>query len=320
MIWLFHGKQPFISQREALKSFTEICAKYPEYSPVKIDCDTAEADTIISTYKTVDMFSAGKNILLKRLTKNKKKEDIFEDLKSFVEKNEAIKLDLINIILWEEDKVASNTRFFKFFNGLKSVTEASEFNKRTFVSWAEKELNASGVKADKTAIYKIAQMVNYEPERFVNELEKYRLSGFEKIDEKVVDKLSADTLEYKIWDLIEQINNKSADNKAKASSILERLFQTNTDPYYILSMINWNLRQVLLAKHMNESGAERNTIASKLRIPPFNISNVLHAGNAFTMAQLENIYEKVNNLDYEMKIGNIEPKTGITLLLTIITN
>lgn len=223
-------------------------------------------------------------------------------------------------MLWESEKVASNTKIFKFFNGLKASFEASDFNKRTFASWAEKEIALAGIKADKLMAYKLCQMCNFEAERLMNEVEKYRLSGMEKLTEKEMEELSADTLEYKIWDLIDQVNHKSAESKAKSPQILERLLSTNVDPYYILSMINWNLRQVVLAKHMSQKGIDRNTIASRLRIPPFNIGTVLHTGEDYTDKQLEQFYEKTNNLDYEMKIGNIEPKTGLTLLLTILTN
>lgn len=94
MIELYHGKQSYISLRNAQRRLIELAEKFPGYNVIKIDCDSADADSIITAYKNVDMFCEGKTIFLKRLTTNKQKEAIFEDLKEFVEKNDSIKTDV----------------------------------------------------------------------------------------------------------------------------------------------------------------------------------------------------------------------------------
>jgi DNA polymerase-3 subunit delta len=148
-----------------------------------------------------------------------------------------------------------------------------------------------------------------------HEISKYTVSGLKKITAEAIREISPDTHENDIWELIEALN--SSTKQVEAISILENLFQSNTDAYYIIAMLVRNLRQMILVKDMTESGFDSKEICSKLRIPPFTLPQIKSASSKYTTKALIDLYEKITNMDFETKIGNIEPKVGLTLMLVL---
>jgi DNA polymerase-3 subunit delta len=308
MYLLIHGKNTFLSHREAKNRFKDLKESYPSYECLVIESERLEPSDIIQNIETTDMFSEGKNILIKRLYNNKEKKEITEYL---IETIDSLG-DSMNIILWEESKIPGNTRYLKYFKKQKSVLEIQDLNRRTFKSWAEKEIKREGLKAPNKIIYKISETSNYEPERFLNTLEKIKLSKAEEITQEVIEDYSVNTLKDSIWDLIDALNDK---NRKQPIDILENLLDQREDPIFILSMIVRNTRSLLLCKSLLEKGKKNKEIASVIGIPPFTVPSIAKKARNTDYGKLKRLYHRLTNLDYQVKTGQIEPKLGITLLI-----
>lgn len=310
MVKLFHGKTTYVSLKNAEKICLELRNNHPNYEFITINGDTDDTEKIGSAYKSIGMFSAGKILFIKRLSSNKNKAVIIEDLTAFIKDNPEIDTDLLHIVIWEDQKVASNTRYFKFFQAIKAVEEAPEMNKRTFITWAKSAITEKQMTAETDALQLLAERCNYEAERFNNELIKIELSGKSKITIKDVSDNSSDTFEYQIWDLIDALNS----GDSKTSIILENLFRNNLDPIYILAMMAWNLKQLVLVSYLIDKNLGQSEICSKLRIPPFRIYSLISSAKRIGFQKICLLYEKVNSLDYEVKTGGIDGKLGLSML------
>jgi len=316
MYKLFHGKEGFLSYREAKRYLARIREQFPQYAFTAVDCETSNTDQIVQTYKTVDMFSSGKIVFLNRLSENKAKEAILEDIKASIIDSPS---DLIILIIWEDQKIASNTKFFKAFNQSKdTIYESPELNKRTFITWATEEIKNEDIKIDKSIIYELARRADYQVERFINEIEKLKLADSDKIDLDFIKNTTQDTYENTIWNLIDKLNSTDKNDKGESVKMLESLMKSNVDPIFIHAMITRNIRQLLLVKYLLSHDKESKEIASLLRIPPFTVPQLIHKAQDIPFKKLTLIYEKLSNLDYEMKIGNIDSKLGLTLLLSLL--
>ena len=53
-------------------------------------------------------------------------------------------------------------------------------------------------------------------------------------------------------------------------------------------------------------------------VPPFTVKTLVEASDKYDWDKIMNKYEKLCNLDYEIKIGKIDPKLGLTLFCTTI--
>ena len=83
-------------------------------------------------------------------------------------------------------------------------------------------------------------------------------------------------------------------------------------------MIARNLRLVTLTKYLLSQDTPFQEIASLIKVPPFTVRPLVEASNKYDWDKIKNKYEKLCNLDYEIKIGKIDSKLGLTLFCTTV--
>lgn len=315
MLKLFHGKDTFLSHQEARSTINQLQNKFADYSLVQLDCSSTEPEKIVQAYESFDMFSTGKIIYLKRVTENSDFKAISENIIEFCKTSDEIKNEKLHMLLWEFSKLRSNTRLYKLFKKTGQIYESPKLNKRTFLSWAKKYLKSEDIKLESSAISELAYRADFDTQRFSNEVEKLSLSGKKTINKSDLANLTSDTFEIDIWKLIDGLNK--SDKKASARSI-EKLFKQNIDPFFIYAMIARNIRQITQVKSLLSDSLSNSEICSALKIPPFTLPAIKLKAESFDWDRLTMIYEKTNNLDYEMKTGRIDPKLGLTLLITVL--
>lgn len=306
---IFHGKETFLSLREAKKETRELLEDKTA-EKITIEGDKVSAEKILDLLNTNSLFTPKRVIFIKRLYRNKDKKIIIPVLLEFLEKNHTN----TNIIIWEDQKIRSTTKYFKYFQGIKCCEESSELNKRSFPTWAYQEIKDQGVDLDKSLVGILSERTNFSPETFANEIQKLKLTGKRVFKQEDVIENSTDTLEYDIWKLIDSINsNKNIPQRIK---ILEKIILQEVDVNYIIAMLARNLRLTVQIKELTEKKKSTREIASILRIPPFTIPQMQNIAKEYTKEKISLLYEKLSSLDYEIKRGRIESRLGLILLIS----
>lgn len=308
MYKLYTGNETYISLSKA-KEFVKTLRSEnnPEY--ISLDAEKVKAGELIDLLSSSSLFNPQRVIFLKRVYRNKEKESIVSFLLEYLSED-------INdhIVIWEDQKINSITKYIKFFKKNNLLEEYTKLNKRTFSTWAKSIIEKEGIKIDSKALTLLVQYSNYDTERFENNVAKLKLLDKDLIEQEDVRDFAPDTLEEDIWKLLDEINSDTG----QPLLILENLFKQQVDPNYIISMIVRNMRLLVMAKYMIQNNSSYSQIASVLRIPPFTISPIIDAGRRYSEQRIRTIYEKLSSLDYEIKVGRIEPKLGLTLLCTIL--
>lgn len=308
MYKLYVGNETHLSLSEAKKCLNSLrIDSNVEY--ISLDVEKRKAGEVIDLLSSNSLFNPQRIIFLKRVYRNKEKESIVEFLLEYL--NTDIK---DHIIIWEDQKISSITRYIKFFKKNNLLEEYTKLNRRTFSTWAKNVLKEEQVKTDNNAFNLLIQYSNYDTERFENNVKKLKLLDKDNIEENDIKDLSPNTLEEDIWKLLDEINSTNG----QPLLILENLFRQGVDPNYIISMIVRNMRLLVIAKKMIENRNTYGEIASTLKIPPFTVKPIVDAGQKYSFEKIQLIYEKLSSLDYEIKVGRIEPKLGLTLLCTIL--
>lgn len=302
---LFHGNDSFLSLQEVRKYIEKLTIDGIER--ITVDATTLTGNQIISSLSTDDMFSNKRVLLVKRLLDNKNKEDVVAFLIDNIEK---LNPDT-QYIFWEQQKVPSNTKYFKLFKN--DLNEFSQMNKPGFYAWAKDILDSSGIKSDRETIIYLSNRVNFSTERLINEVEKYKLNQIDQLTTESIAELTADTLESQIWDLTDAINSST---KEKIYQTLNKLYSQEIDSNFIIAILARNMRLITQVKHMESQGKTSRDICSKLRIPPFTLPSLSSNAKRTDWDKIKYIYDKVASLDFEIKIGNIDAQTGLTLLLS----
>lgn len=308
MFKLYIGNEPYLSLREALNLVIQVReSQTAEY--ISIDAEKTDPSVLIDTLSSQNLFSPQRIILLKRVYRNKNKDVLITFLLEHLPNNRTD-----TIIIWEDQKVSSVTKYVKFFKSQNLLEEYNQLNKRTFQTWAKQEVDDMNLKLDSNTIRLLAEYSNYDPERFGNNLKKIKLLDKELVTQEDIKDIAPYTLEDDIWTLLDQIN--SSDRNTLLT--LERVLKQGIDANYVIAMIARNLRLLTMIKSLKEKGAVGNEIASILRIPPFTVPSLSKASDRYTMDKLKYIYEKICSLDYEIKVGRISGDLGLTVLCTIL--
>lgn len=305
---LYHGSSSFLSLEAVHAHIEEIKEKEPSITLNIVEASSVQDHNIIDLLTSNSLFSSKRILLLKRTYRNKSKDVLIENILQILEQKRGDDY----IILWEDQKIRSNTKYYKFFKKNNSVKEIAELNKRTFLTWLRGRLESYQLKIEPSVVKELAERTNYDPERCSNEIEKFKLNNLDKIISKEdVQALTTNTLEREIWDLTDAINQQ---DKEKSISILEKLSFQNTDPNYILSMLARNLRLIYLTKHLAEKGLDYRRISSSLKIPPFTTPSLMRASSKYSVDRIKLLYSKLSNLDFQIKSGRIDPNLGLTLI------
>lgn len=309
---LYHGSSHYLSLEAAHEQIDSIKSKKEGLEVLTINADTTDSQTILDTLTSQNLFISVRILFIKRLYRNKKKTDLIPTIINILENSTSQDI----VIFWEDQKIKSNTKYYKFFKKEENVKDYDELNKRTFFTWLKEELKKKNMKMEAIATKEIAERTNYDPERCANELNKLKLLLDDKeIKKDDIEKLITNTLERDIWALIDSINN--ADTQ-KSTKILEKLLSQSVDVNYIISMIGRNLRLVTLTKYLLEEKKSSREIASILKIAPFTVPSLIKSSKDYSEKKIVFLYTKLSNLDYQIKKGLIEPKLGITLLSSVL--
>jgi DNA polymerase III subunit delta len=306
---LFHGKDNFLSLRKAKEEVKELL-KDPSYENISVEGDKVDTEELLEILDTSSLFTDKRVIFLKRQYRSKKRKTLIPALIEFLEKENPN----TSLIIWEDQKIKGNTKYYKYFKESNSVEEFDELNKRTFSTWAKKEIENYKISLDTSLIKVLSERTNYSTESFVHELEKLELTGKDKFNIEDIKENTEDTLEYDIWKLIDSINSK--DKISNRMEVLENMLSNGIDPNYIIAMLARNLRLVVQLKELLEENTSSREIASILKIPPFTIPKMQIIAKEYSFEKISLLYEKLSSLDFEIKKGRIEPGLGLTLMVS----
>jgi len=206
----------------------------------------------------------------------------------------------------------------------KTLTEktvkAEEFDHLTGAKlevWIKKEVEQAGAKIESGAVRKLGLGVGADLWRMKSEIEKLiAFAGGKTIDEKMVDELVKAKMTSDIFKTIDALANR---NKQAALALLHRHLAEGESEIYLLGMLVYQFRNLLLVKSEIERGAQFQTLAKAIKLHPFVLRKSFEQGRAFTLPALKKIYERLLELDIAIKSGRIEPQVALDLVVGEIT-
>ena len=275
------------------------------FSPTE---EKKQSTEIIEILTSNSLFSDRRVLFLKRIYRNKDKDKLIPFLLEYLEKNEKD-----NLIIWEDQKVSSATKYVKYFKERKLLEEHNKLNKIGFKKYVKDLCVENNISLNSYLIDVLSEYSNYDTQRIENSIKKLKLLEKETVSEEDIHLIVANTVENDIWKLLDEINSK----EGKPLNILENLFKQKIDPLYIIPMIARNLRLITLTKYLLSNNASNSDIASAVKIPPFIVKPLVDTAHRYEWDKIRSRYEKLSNLDYEIKIGRIDARLGLTLFCTI---
>lgn len=114
------------------------------------------------------------------------------------------------------------------------------------------------------------------------------------------------------------IDSIAARNGRKAMDMLEKLLDEQDGLPLFFSLVG-HFRLVLQAREVVENGGTDDTVAKTLSIHPFRAKKITAQARTLSLASLEAIYRRLQQLDIEIKTGQILPDLALETLVLELT-
>lgn len=310
MIIFLYGEDSFRS----LAKLNEIIDSYKKVHKsglnlVDFDCQNNEFEDLKDNFKIVGMFAEKKLIILKNLFLSKKfQEDFQENVKELNDIKDVI-------VVFEKDKVDERLKLFKL---LKKEAKAQEFNYLSGVNllnWTKNEFAKYGAKIDTQALDLLLNFVGSDLWQLHNEVLK--LSNYKAkqiINSDDIKLLVRPKIDSDIFKTIEAVANK--DKKLAINLIKKHILAEDSGVcFYLLSMIAYQIKTLLIIKDLVEKNTPYAMIAKKAGLHPFVVQKNYYFCNKFTLSELKKIYRRIYEVDFDIKTGKLDPELGIETLI-----
>ena len=281
------------------------------------EASTEFSRTSFEDFKNViqqnSMFDEKKLIVLKEALPNENfKENFLKDTKKIV--------GLQDIILfYETEEPRKNNALFKFLRKKARCQEFKPLERQRLRSWTKKEFENYQTDIDQTALEKLVNFIGNDLWQLSNEIKKLvSFKNGQEIKEQDIKLLVRPRIETHIFKTIDAIalkNNLRA-GKKQALELVHKHLQNGDNPLYLLSMINFQFRNLLIIKDLIEKNQPYYSISKRSKLHPFVVQKSCQQATQFSFQQLKKIYQKIFQADLNIKTGRIEPQTAIDLLIT----
>jgi DNA polymerase-3 subunit delta len=258
-------------------------------------------------FQSISMFAEKKLIILEGAFAHQTfKENFLKISKKFVSSKDII-------LFYEIEEPPKSDSLFKF---LKKYAKSQEFKLlegESFKNWVKKEIENYKVKINPDALEKLTDYVGNNLWQMVNEIGK--LVSYKKnkiIEVKDIELLVRPKIEPEIFKTIDAIASK---NKKQALELIHKHLEKGDSPLYLLSMINFQFRNLLIIRDLIEKNKSPYTLFKKAKLHPYVIKKSYSQAQKFKINELKKIYQKIFQIDLALKTGKVEPETALDILI-----
>ncbi|MBM3206390.1 MAG: DNA polymerase III subunit delta [Candidatus Staskawiczbacteria bacterium] len=272
------------------------------------DASNKEFKNFYDNFKVSSMFDEKKLVILKNVFSSKNfQEEFLENLKNL----EALK-DLI--VIYEGDGVDERTKVFKT---LKKECKSQEFellDTKKIRAFAQVEFEKKGQKINNDALDLLTSYIGSDLWRLYQEINK--LSAFKNgttIKKEDVEIQVKPKIENDIFKTIDALASR---NKKQALEFMKKHIDGGDSPLYLLSMIAYQFKNLLVIKELANKGLMYASIVKKSGLHPYVVKKNYFVCSQFSQEQLRGIYKSIFIIDSDIKSGRIEPEMALDLLIS----
>ena len=117
-------------------------------------------------------------------------------------------------------------------------------------------------------------------------------------------------------EIFKALDALSVGNKKKAAELLHHGVRSGDSPLYILSMVVYQLRNMLAVKELVERGKIKTAIIKETGLHPYVAQKTIACAGYFPLIKLKKIYQGLLRVDMGVKTGKLSPETALDILIS----
>lgn len=309
MIILIYGQNTY-SSRQKLQ---EIIASYQKIHKSGLNLIYFEAgksnfEEFKDSFNQVSMFDEKKLAVLSNVFLNKDfKEKLIDNLGFFLKAKDII-------VLYEETKILEKDKLLKSLKSKAKIQEFSLLDGSKLKNWLKQEFAKFKTDISPEAAEKIIGFVGNDLWQMSNEIKKLvSFKNGKRISLEDVELMVRPKIESDIFKTIDAVALK---NRKLALLLIHNHLEKGDNPVYLLSMINFQFRNLLIIKDLIEKQRPYYAIAKTTKLHPFVVKKSYEQALRFSFPELKKIYQQLFEVDLAVKTGKINPEAALDLFLS----
>ena len=316
MLKLYHGDDTY-SLHHRLKELESKfgSVNFGEMNINKFDGADLTFDKLVKSISAVPFLAEKRLIIIKNFLR-----DGDDKLKEYVNENYSKFPQSSVVLLVEEGEVKKTLSIYKKLAKSDLVVHFPLRKGYELEQWLIQVAKEETIKIQLPAVKKLIATAGNNGWRLTNELKKldlYRLSlGKGEIENVDIENMVEGETDPNIFDFIDALG---ARDSRLALSHLGELLKSGKNENYILTMIVYQFRNMMVVQDLVTRGVSRSLVAKEAELHPFVAGKTLSLLKTFDLPMLHRIYYRLMQTDLDIKTGRVEPRLGLEKLLADLT-
>lgn len=302
MIFFFYGPNTFAARRK-LRDMTKayVAKTGSDFGLERFDGSAVSLSELGGALTAVPFLATSRLVIIDRLSANKA---VAEPILGLLEQ-----VSDSTVAVFYEPEVDQRTTYFKAMTKATRAVKFDNLSSSQLSAWIKREVTTLGGTIDGPAVSWLVETVGEDQWRLEQELHK--LINFDPhITLETAKQLVASSPTQTIFDLVDAMSGGQA---ARALTIFRGLIADRTNELYILTMVTWQLRNLLLAKTSGLSSSGE--LAKRAGMSPYVAGKVLARQRELSEEHLKSAYLAAVETDYAIKTGRGNPEHLVEQLI-----
>ena len=304
--YLFYGEESYLKQQYKQKLLKGLMPQEDTMNFSRFQGKGIQVREVIDLGETLPFLAERRVILLEDtgFFKNKCEElaDYLKELPDYL------------CLIFVEEEVDKRSRMYKAVKAAGRVTEFARQDEKSLVRWILGLLGREGKKITQKNMELLLTKTGTDMGNVRMEVEKllnYTM-GRDVITAEDIEAVCTTQTTNKIFDMVRAVAEK---NQKKALDLYYDLLTLKEPPMRILFLLARQFYQLLQTKEMAMEGGNQQEIASRLKVPPFAVRNLLSCARQYTREQLKQAVEDFAEAEEAVKTGRLQDVMSVELLI-----
>lgn len=312
-VYLFTGTSEIFIKNRMNRIIQSYDAK--ETSVIKYDMEITPLSTVLTDILTIPFLEKQKIIILRRprFLKNVH-QDEKNSVKEFIKYLKNPIETTILLIDATNMNISNTNEIYKTLKNTAFIVNYDNSEEIEIKGWIIRTLALNNIEIRDDALNLFLDSVNGDQTRMEHEIDKLISFGIHDgiITTEDIKTLVSQDVNKEIYSLIKEIIKKDS---VKVNSIYSKLASNTKDVMGIIALISSTFRELLTTARLLKKGYSQNDIAKFYGISSGRAYYIVKDAKSFNINDLEDNVNKLAELDFKIKSGQIDKNTGIELFL-----
>ena len=305
--YLLYGEEAYLKHQYKNKLKNALLPEDDTMNFSRFEGKGTEIPKVIDLAETMPFFADRRVILLENTGFFKNKADALADYMG--------SLPDYLVLIFVEEEVDKRNRMYKAVQKQGRAVEFARQDEKTLMTWVLGMMKKEGKKITRQDMEDFLEKTGTDMGNISQELEKllsYTM-GRDVITRADIEAVCTTQITNRIFEMIRAVTEKK---QRKALDLYQDLLALKEPPMRILFLIARQFNQLLLVRELQASGADRGTVASKLKVPPFVAGKLSSQAAAFTKEQLISYVQTCVDAEEAVKGGRMGDRLAVELLIS----